>query len=113
MKDSGHYLYILFVLTFLVLSFFTYINFFICFILRLLFQTEDQYVFIHDALLEAVICGNTEVPARNLHTHIQKLMQPELGDSITGMELEFKVNIILSSYSIIINHILKQINLFF
>ncbi|XP_034180771.1 tyrosine-protein phosphatase Lar isoform X5 [Osmia lignaria lignaria] len=52
-------------------------------------QTEDQYIFIHDALYEAVICGNTEVPARNLHSHIQKLMQPEL-DNITGMELEFK-----------------------
>ena len=52
-------------------------------------QTEDQYIFIHDALFEAVICGNTEVPARNLHSHIQKLMQPEL-DNITGMELEFK-----------------------
>ncbi|KAL1129262.1 hypothetical protein AAG570_013791 [Ranatra chinensis] len=53
-------------------------------------QTEDQYIFIHDALLEAVICGNTEVPARNLHSHLQKLMQPEMGDTITGMELEFK-----------------------
>ncbi|XP_069702214.1 tyrosine-protein phosphatase Lar isoform X7 [Periplaneta americana] len=53
-------------------------------------QTEDQYIFIHDALLEAVICGNTEVAARNLHTHIQKLMQPEIGENITGMELEFK-----------------------
>nr|CAD7398702.1 unnamed protein product [Timema poppensis] len=53
-------------------------------------QTEDQYIFIHDALLEAVICGNTEVAARNLHTHIQKLMQPEVGENITGMELEFK-----------------------
>ncbi|XP_015116835.1 tyrosine-protein phosphatase Lar isoform X1 [Diachasma alloeum] len=52
-------------------------------------QTEDQYIFIHDALFEAVICGNTEVPARSLHSHIQKLMQPEL-DNITGMELEFK-----------------------
>ncbi|XP_018377770.1 PREDICTED: tyrosine-protein phosphatase Lar isoform X6 [Trachymyrmex cornetzi] len=52
-------------------------------------QTEDQYIFNHDALLEAVICGNTEVPARNLHSHIQKLMQPEI-DNITGMELEFK-----------------------
>nr|XP_018903286.1 PREDICTED: tyrosine-protein phosphatase Lar isoform X3 [Bemisia tabaci] len=53
-------------------------------------QTEDQYIFIHDALLEAVICGTTEVPARNLHFHIQKLMHVEAGDSITGMELEFK-----------------------
>lgn len=42
-------------------------------------------------MLEAVICGITEVPARNLHQHINKLMQTELGDTITGMELEFKV----------------------
>lgn len=53
-------------------------------------QTEDQYIFIHDALLEAVICGQTEVPARNLHSHIQKLMQLEPGENITGMEHEFK-----------------------
>ncbi|XP_048762556.1 tyrosine-protein phosphatase Lar-like isoform X5 [Ostrea edulis] len=53
-------------------------------------QTEDQYIFIHDALLEAVTCGNTEVPARNLSVHIQKLMQPEPGETVTGMELEFK-----------------------
>ncbi|XP_030758826.1 tyrosine-protein phosphatase Lar isoform X3 [Sitophilus oryzae] len=53
-------------------------------------QTEDQYIFIHDALLEAYICGLTEVPARNLHSHIQKLMQLEPGENITGMEHEFK-----------------------
>lgn len=53
-------------------------------------QTEDQYIFIHDALLEAVVCGNTEIPARNLHAHIQKLMQVEIGDNVTAMELEFK-----------------------
>ncbi|XP_059156947.1 receptor-type tyrosine-protein phosphatase S-like isoform X9 [Physella acuta] len=53
-------------------------------------QTEDQYIFIHDALLEAVQCGNTEVPARNLAAHIQKLTAPEPGQAITGMELEFK-----------------------
>lgn len=55
-------------------------------------QTEDQYIFIHDALLEAVTCGNTEVPARSLSPHIQKLMQPEPGETVTGMELEFKVS---------------------
>ncbi|XP_037679834.1 receptor-type tyrosine-protein phosphatase S isoform X9 [Choloepus didactylus] len=53
-------------------------------------QTEDQYSFIHEALLEAVGCGNTEVPARSLYTYIQKLSQVEPGEHVTGMELEFK-----------------------
>ncbi|XP_042285183.1 protein tyrosine phosphatase receptor type Db isoform X5 [Thunnus albacares] len=53
-------------------------------------QTEDQYIFIHDALLEAVTCGNTEVPARNLYSYIQRLTQIEPGENVTGMELEFK-----------------------
>ncbi|XP_061664055.1 receptor-type tyrosine-protein phosphatase delta isoform X7 [Syngnathoides biaculeatus] len=53
-------------------------------------QTEDQYVFIHDALQEAVNCGTTEVPARNLYAYIQKLTQIEAAENVTGMELEFK-----------------------
>ncbi|KAI1883319.1 hypothetical protein AGOR_G00243970 [Albula goreensis] len=53
-------------------------------------QTEDQYIFIHEALLEAATCGNTEVPARNLYAHIQKLTQVPPGETVTAMELEFK-----------------------
>ncbi|XP_056276531.1 receptor-type tyrosine-protein phosphatase S-like [Pseudoliparis swirei] len=53
-------------------------------------QTEDQYSFIHEALLEAVACGNTEVAARSLHSYMQKLSKVETGEHITGMELEFK-----------------------
>ncbi|CAL4173253.1 unnamed protein product, partial [Meganyctiphanes norvegica] len=53
-------------------------------------QTEDQYIFIHDALLEAVMAGNSEVPARSLHSHIQKLLLAEAGENATPMELEFK-----------------------
>ncbi|XP_076131587.1 receptor-type tyrosine-protein phosphatase S [Alosa pseudoharengus] len=53
-------------------------------------QTEDQYSFIHDALLEAVACGNTEVAARSLFSYIQKLATVETGEHVTGMELEFK-----------------------
>lgn len=59
-------------------------------------QTEDQYVFIHDALQEAVNCGTTEVPARNLYAYIQKLTQIEGGENVTGMELEFKVHACIS-----------------
>ncbi|XP_069719041.1 receptor-type tyrosine-protein phosphatase F isoform X9 [Phaenicophaeus curvirostris] len=54
-------------------------------------QTEDQYIFIHEALLEAATCGNTEVHARNLFAHIQKLTQVPPGESVTAMELEFKL----------------------
>uniref|UniRef100_A0A131YFQ3 protein-tyrosine-phosphatase n=1 Tax=Rhipicephalus appendiculatus TaxID=34631 RepID=A0A131YFQ3_RHIAP len=53
-------------------------------------QTEDQYLFIHDALLEAVLAGNTEVPARALAAHLQSLLQLVPGEACTGMELEFK-----------------------
>lgn len=54
-------------------------------------QTEDQYMFIHDALLEAIVAGSSEVAARALHAHIQRLMTQE-GDNTTGIEAEFKVN---------------------
>uniref|UniRef100_A0A668AKC1 protein-tyrosine-phosphatase n=1 Tax=Myripristis murdjan TaxID=586833 RepID=A0A668AKC1_9TELE len=53
-------------------------------------QTEDQYSFIHEALLEAVACGNTEVAARSLYSYMQKLGQVESGEHVSGMELEFK-----------------------
>ena len=47
-------------------------------------QTEDQYIFIHDALAEAIISGNTEVVASDLLNHIQMLSQPEPGEVVTG-----------------------------
>ncbi|XP_035383962.1 receptor-type tyrosine-protein phosphatase S isoform X2 [Electrophorus electricus] len=53
-------------------------------------QTEDQYGFIHEALLEAVACGTTEVAARSLFSYLQKLAQVEMGEHVTGMALEFK-----------------------
>uniref|UniRef100_A0A8C6PJ56 Receptor-type tyrosine-protein phosphatase F n=1 Tax=Nothobranchius furzeri TaxID=105023 RepID=A0A8C6PJ56_NOTFU len=54
-------------------------------------QTEDQYIFIHEALLEAATCGCTEVTTRNLYTHIQKLNQSAAGETLTPMAQEFKV----------------------
>lgn len=56
-------------------------------------QTEEQYIFIHEALSEAATCGSTEVPARNLYGHIQKLTSTPPGETVTTMELEFKVGL--------------------
>ncbi|XP_074524005.1 protein tyrosine phosphatase receptor type Fa isoform X2 [Halichoeres trimaculatus] len=53
-------------------------------------QTEEQYIFIHEALLEAATYGNTDIPARSLYAHIQKLSQVPPGESVTGLEIEFK-----------------------
>lgn len=53
-------------------------------------QTEDQYMFIHDAVLEAIIAFNTEVPVSKLTEHIQKLMQVSPTEGSSGLELEFK-----------------------
>lgn len=54
-------------------------------------QTEEQYIFIHEALSEAATCGNTEVPARNLYGHVQKLGLIPPGETASTIELEFKV----------------------
>nr|VZI20846.1 unnamed protein product [Spirometra erinaceieuropaei] len=60
-------------------------------------QTEDQYAFIYEALVEASLSGNTELPARQLRDHWLKLTAPT-GDTVsaadtlenTGMTLEFE-----------------------
>ena len=54
-------------------------------------QSEDQYIFIHDALLEAITNGNTEIPARDLYQHLKLLTHAEDDLQVTGMETEFKV----------------------
>ncbi|UXI17727.1 RING finger protein 11 [Sarcoptes scabiei] len=53
-------------------------------------QTEDQYIFIYDAVLEAVIAGNTEIVSRDLYKQFQYLMQLVPGENCTNMELEFQ-----------------------
>ncbi|KAL8616015.1 hypothetical protein ACOMHN_014977 [Nucella lapillus] len=53
-------------------------------------QTEEQYIFIHDAIMEAVQCGVTEIPARLLANHVQSLSMAPPGHTLTPMEIEFQ-----------------------
>ena len=55
-------------------------------------QTEDQYVFIHDALVTAVTAGNTEILARNLRAHLHRLLVPINNHGTTALQLEFQVS---------------------
>lgn len=49
---------------------------------NIMVQVEEQYVFIHEVLLEAIHSGYTEIRANDLRAHIKDLMQV---NSVSGM----------------------------
>ena len=53
---------------------------------------QDQYAFIHDAVLEALICGDTRIPASDLRQVVESLTQrDEENGGKTGFEQQFQV----------------------
>ncbi|XP_069568580.1 receptor-type tyrosine-protein phosphatase alpha [Brachyistius frenatus] len=53
-------------------------------------QTDMQYVFIFQALLEHYLYGDTELEVTSLETHLAKLYAPSPGAGCNGLEAEFK-----------------------
>ena len=55
-------------------------------------QTEAQYVFVHDAVLEATSSGNTEVVVDHLSQHMKKLEHID-EENESGYQKEFMVSV--------------------
>lgn len=53
-------------------------------------QTDMQYVFIFQAMLEHYLYGDTELEVTSLESHLAKLYAPSPGAGCGGMENEFK-----------------------
>ncbi|GAA6071714.1 receptor-type tyrosine-protein phosphatase mu-like isoform X1, partial [Tachysurus ichikawai] len=54
-------------------------------------QTEEQYVFIHDAILEACLCGDTTIPANQLRSVYYDMNRLDPQTNTSPIKEEFRV----------------------
>ena len=52
---------------------------------------QDQYMFIHDAILEFLTCGDTQISSKNLHEVIDRLRKEDPTHQCTGYQHQFNV----------------------
>ncbi|KAM4795541.1 receptor-type tyrosine-protein phosphatase U isoform 5-T5 [Rhinophrynus dorsalis] len=53
-------------------------------------QTQEQYVFIHDAILEACLCGDTAIPACDFRQTYKEMLQIDTQSNSTHLRDEFQ-----------------------
>ena len=54
---------------------------------------QDQYVFIHDAVLESVTCGDTQIEASSLRVAMRKLKEKSLQGG-SHLQQQFSVSVL-------------------
>ena len=50
-------------------------------------------MFIHDALSELVVCGETDILAANIRININHMKEYATGEAVTGFQKQFQVTI--------------------
>ena len=53
--------------------------------------TQEQYIFIHDAIFEVVSCGDTQIDAGNFYRYFHKINKHYPGTHLDEFENQYKV----------------------
>ena len=59
--------------------------------LYILSNSQPQYIFIHDALDELIICGDTSFDVQNLRVKINRMSKIIPGKAINAFQEQFEV----------------------
>ena len=54
---------------------------------------KDQFMFIHDAILESVTCGDTQITATDLKMTVEKMKRNDNKKQLHGFHYQFKVSV--------------------
>lgn len=71
------------------------IIFYSCFVL---FRVQEQYVFIHDAILEACLCGDTTIPANQLRSVYYDMNRLDPQTNSSQIKEEFRVSVFVFDF---------------
>ena len=56
-----------------------------------IYAIQEQFTFIHDAILKSVTCGDTQIAATNLRVAITKMKMRDAQNQSHGFHYQFKI----------------------
>lgn len=64
---------------------------------------QEQYVFIHDAILEACLCGETAIPMSEFAVAYKELLRVDSQSNSSPLREEFQVRALLDAVIVAVN----------